>query len=150
MVEEPPKTELPGAVLFACTHNAVRSPMAEGLLKQLLGHKIYVDSVGVREGEVDGFAVAVMDELGIDISKHHAKTFDDLEDTSFDLIVSLSPEAQHSAVELTRTMACDVEFWRIMDPGIVEGSREDQLDAYRKVRDELRRRIEERFREDGG
>lgn len=145
---EPPTTELPGAVLFACTQNAVRSPMAEGLLKQLLGHKIYVDSVGVREGEVDGFAVTVMQELGIDISKHNAKTFDDLEDTSYDLIVSLSPEAQHSAVELTRTMACEVEFWRIMDPGIVEGSREEQLQAYRDVRDELLRRIKERFVED--
>ena len=149
-MDEPPKSELPGAVLFACTHNAVRSPMAEGLLKQLLGHKIYVDSVGVREGEVDGFAVTVMQELGVDISKHHAKTFDDLEDTSFDLIISLSPEAQHSAVELTRTMACDVEFWRIMDPGIVQGSREDQLQAYRGVRDELLRRIKERFPENGG
>lgn len=147
---ESPLPELPGAVLFACTHNSVRSPMAEGLLKRLLGHKVFVDSVGVREGEVDGFAVAVMRELDIDISKHHAKTFDQLEDTSFDLIVSLSPEAQHSAVELTRTMACDVEYWRIMDPGIVEGSREDQLQAYRDVRDELRRRIEARFREDGG
>lgn len=148
-MSDAPFQELPGAVLFACTHNSVRSPMAEGLLKQLMGHKIYVDSVGVREGEVDGFAVAAMQELGIDISKHHAKTFDDLEDTSFDLIVSLSPEAQHSAVELTRTMACDVEFWRIMDPGIVEGSRDDQLNAYRKVRDELLRRIKERFPEGG-
>ncbi|MEX0923384.1 MAG: arsenate reductase ArsC [Rhodovibrionaceae bacterium] len=149
-MDEPPLAELPGAVLFACTHNSVRSPMAEGLLKRLLGHKVFVDSVGVRDGEVDGFAVAVMRELDIDISKHHAKTFDQLEDTSFDLIVSLSPEAQHSAVELTRTMACDVEYWRIMDPGIVEGSREEQLKAYRDVRDELRRRIEARFRENGG
>ena len=143
-----PPAELPGAVLFACTHNSVRSPMAEALLKKLLGHKVFVDSVGVRDGEVDGFAVAVMRELDIDISKHRAKTFDDLEDTSYDLIISLSPEAQHSAVELTRTMACDVEYWRIMDPGIVEGSREEQLDAYRGVRDELLRRIKERFRED--
>lgn len=148
-MSDAPFQELPGAVLFACTHNSVRSPMAEGLLKQLFGHKIYVDSVGVRDGEVDGFAVAVMEELGIDISKHHSKTFDDLEDTSYDLIVSLSPEAQHSAVELTRTMACDVEYWRIMDPGIVEGSREDQLQAYRNVRDELLRRIKERFGEEG-
>ncbi len=144
-----PPAELPGAVLFACTHNSVRSPMAEALLKKLLGHKVFVDSVGVRDGEVDGFAVAVMRELDIDISKHRAKTFDDLEDTSYDLIISLSPEAQHSAVELTRTMACDVEYWRIMDPGIVEGSREEQLDAYRGVRDELLRRITERFQEAG-
>ena len=102
----PGEEEVPGAVLFCCTMNSVRSPMAEGILKQLIGTKIYVDSAGVREGEVDGFAVAVMKEIGIDISKHHAKTFDDLEDSSFDLIISLSPEAQHSAVEMTRTMAC--------------------------------------------
>jgi protein-tyrosine-phosphatase len=136
---------LPTAVLFACTMNAVRSPMAEALLKHLLGHKIYVDSVGVRKGELDPFAVAVMDELGIDLSKHKAKDFDDLEDTSYDLIISLSPEAQHKAVELTRTMACDVEFWNTFDPTVVEGSREVRLEAYRQVRDFLQRQIEKRF-----
>jgi len=137
--------ELPTAVLFACTMNAVRSPMAEALLKYLLGHKIYVDSVGVRKGELDPFAVAVMDELGIDLSKHKAKDFEELEDTSYDLIISLSPEAQHKAVELTRTMACEVEFWNTFDPTMVEGSRETRLEAYRQVRDILRRQIEKRF-----
>lgn len=136
---------LPDAVLFACTQNSVRSPMAEGLLKHFLGHRVYVDSCGVRTSEVDGFAVAVMEEIGIDISKHRAKSFDDLEDTSFDLILSLSPEAQHSAVELTRTMACEVEFWNTFDPSMVEGSREARLDAYRKVRDQLETRIHQRF-----
>lgn len=136
---------LPDAVLFACTQNSVRSPMAEGLLKHFLGHRVYVDSCGVRTSEVDGFAVAVMEEIGIDISKHRAKSFDDLEDTSFDLILSLSPEAQHSAVELTRTMACEVEFWNTFDPSMVEGSREIRLDAYRKVRDQLETRIHQRF-----
>lgn len=136
---------LPDAVLFACTQNSVRSPMAEGLLKHFLGHRVYVDSCGVRTSEVDGFAVAVMEEIGIDISKHRAKSFDDLEDTSFDLILSLSPEAQHSAVELTRTMACEVEFWNTFDPSMVEGSRETRLDAYRKVRDQLEKRIHQRF-----
>jgi protein-tyrosine-phosphatase len=135
----------PSAVLFACTMNAVRSPMAEGLLKHLLGHRVYVDSIGVRADEVDPFAIEVMDELGIDISRHRAKTFEDLQDTSYDLIVSLSPEAQHKAVELTRTMACEVEFWNTLDPTIVEGNRETRLDAYRQVRDFLKRRIEERF-----
>ena len=143
----PGEEEVPGAVLFCCTMNSVRSPMAEGILKHLIGTKIYVDSAGVREGEVDGFAVAVMQEIGIDISKHNAKTFDELEDSSFDLIISLSPEAQHSAVEMTRTMACDVEFWRTFDPSIVEGGREEQLDAYRKVRDELMEKIKARFAE---
>ncbi len=136
---------LPDAVLFACSQNSVRSPMAEGLLKHFLGHRVYVDSCGVRTSDVDGFAVAVMEEIGIDISKHRPKSFDDLEDTSFDLILSLSPEAQHSAVELTRTMACDVEFWNTFDPSMVEGSREARLDAYRKVRDQLEARIHQRF-----
>ncbi len=137
--------ELPDAVLFACTQNSVRSPMAEGLLKHLLGHRIYVDSTGVRSVGVDPFTVEVMDEIGIDLSRHRAKSFGDLLDTSYDLIISLSPEAQHSAVEMTRTMACEVEFWNTFDPTIAEGNREVRLDAYRQVRDTLRRRIEERF-----
>lgn len=122
--------------------------MAEGLLKHLLGHRIYVDSVGVRAGEIDPFAVVVMEEIGIDVSKHRSKSFDDLEDTSYDLIISLSPEAQHSAVELTRTMACDVEFWRILDPSLIEGSRETRLSVYREIRDQLQRRIQEHFTPD--
>ena len=137
--------DLPRAVLFSCTLNSVRSPMAEGLLKHFLGHRIYVDSAGVRAHEIDPFTVSVMEEIGIDLSRHRAKSFDDLEDTSYDLIVSLSPEAQHKAVELTRTMACEVEFWPILDPTWVEGSREVRLQAYRQVRDELQRRIEARF-----
>jgi protein-tyrosine-phosphatase len=135
----------PGSVLFCCTHNSIRSPMAEGLMKHLHGKRIFVDSVGVRGSEIDGFVVAVMDEIGIDMTKHRSKTFDDLEDTSFDLIISLSPEAQHKAVEMTRTMACDVEFWPTMDPSLVEGNREERLDAYRDVRDKLMARIRERF-----
>ncbi len=138
-------SDLPEAVLFACSQNSVRSPMCEALLKHLLGHRIYVDSVGVRAQAIDPFVIEVMDEIGIDVSKHRAKSFDDLEDTSFDLIISLSPEAQHQAVELTRTMACDVEFWNTFDPTLVEGSRETRLQAYRGVRDQLKKRIEERF-----
>ncbi len=137
--------DLPSAVLFACTENTVRSPMAEAILKYLHGRHIYVDSVGVRKGELDGFAVAVMDEIGIDISHHHPKTFEDLEDTSFDLVTSLSPEAQHKAVEMTRVVACDVEFWNTFDPSVIEGSREVRLEAYRQVRDELMRHIKKRF-----
>ena len=136
---------LPSSVLFACTLNSIRSPMAEALLKHLHGRHVYVDSVGVREAEIDPFAVAVMGEIGIDVSRHRSKTFGDLEDTSFDLVISLSPEAQHSAVELTRTMACDVEFWPIFDPTAVEGGREEMLAAYRLVRDNLKVRILERF-----
>jgi protein-tyrosine-phosphatase len=137
--------DLPDAVLFACSRNSVRSPMAEGLLKHLLGHRIYVDSVGVRPDKIDPFVIEVMDELGIDVSKHRGKDFEGLEDTSYDLIVSLSPEAQHQAVELTRTMACEVEFWNTLDPTIIEGNRENRLQAYREVRDTLKKRIEARF-----
>ena len=134
------------AVLFACTHNAVRSPMAEGLLKHLLGHRIYVDSVGVRPGDdTDPFAVQVMDEIGIDIAGHRPKAFDELEDDSFDEVISLSPEAQHRAVDMTRVMACDVVFWNTFDPTLIEGSRESRHDAYRQVRDQLMRRIKEHF-----
>jgi protein-tyrosine-phosphatase len=110
-----------------------------------MGHRIYVDSAGAREGEIDPFAVAVMDEIGIDISRHKSKTFDQLEDDSFDLIISLSPEAQHKAVDQTRTMACEVEFWNTLDPSIVEGNREQRMEAYRQVRDQLMKRIKERF-----
>jgi protein-tyrosine-phosphatase len=133
------------AVLFTCTHNAVRSPMAEGILKHLLGHRIFVDSVGVRPEDLDLFAVQVMDEIGIDIAQHHPKSFDDLEDDSFDEVISLSPEAQHRAVEMTRVMACEVVFWNTFDPTVVEGSREVRLDAYRQVRDQLMQRIKDHF-----
>ncbi len=137
--------DLPDAVLFACNRNSVRSPMAEGLLKHLLGHRIYVDSVGVRVATIDPFVIEVMDELGIDLSNHRGKDFESLEDTSYDLIVSLSPEAQHRAVELTRTMACEVEFWNTFDPTIIEGNRETRVLAYCEVRDALKKRIEARF-----
>jgi len=119
--------------------------MAEGYLKYLHGKRIYVDSVGVRVGEPDGFAVAAMAEIGIDISNHRSKTFDDLQDTTYDIVISLSPEAQHKAVEMTRTMAIEVVFWNTLDPSVVEGSRETMLEAYRQVRDQLIARIHERF-----
>jgi protein-tyrosine-phosphatase len=137
----------PSAVLFACNMNAVRSPMAEALLKRLLGTRVYVDSCGVRRGDLDPFVIEVMAERGIDMGRHRPKSFDDLEDGFFDLIVSLSPQAQHRAIELTRTMACDVEYWPTLDVTVVEGNRETRLDAYRAVRDELERRIRDRFPE---
>jgi len=140
--------DLPGAVLFVCNHNAIRSPMAEGLMKSLLGHRVFVDSVGVRPTEQsDPFMVTVMDELGIDMSRHRPKSFDDLEDESesFDLVVTLSPAAQHRALELTRFASLDVEYWVTFDPSSIEGSREVRLDAYRRVRDLLREHILQRF-----
>ena len=136
---------VPSSVLFVCGENALRSPMAEGILKRLKGAKVFVDSVGVRDGEVDAMAVVVMAEVDIDISGHHAKRLADLMDTSFDVIVSLSPEAHHQALELTRTSAAEVEYWNTFDPSMVEGSREVRLAAYRELRDTLTARIEERF-----
>ena len=137
--------ELPGAVLFACTFNSVRSPMAAAIMRHLFGRGVYVDSVGVRRGELDPLAVEAMEEIGIEIGKHKPKSFDEFEDTSFDLVVTLSPEAHHKAMELTRTSAAAVEYWPTQDPTAVEGSRDQQLAAYRAVRDELERRIQARF-----
>ena len=138
----------PQAVLFACGMNAVRSPMAAGLFKQLFGKSVYVGSAGVQKGELDPFVVAVMDEIGIDISRHKPMTFEELEELeglNFDLIVTLSPEAHHRALELTRTSAVDVEYWPTVDPTGTEGSREQKLEAYRAVRDQLLNRIRGRF-----
>ena len=139
----------PQAVLFACARNAVRSPMAAALLRQMLGRSIYVGSAGVRKGELDTFAAAVMDEIGIDIHTHAPMTFEELEDLeglNFDLIVTLAPEAHHKALELTRTLAAEVEYWPTTDPTIAsDGSREQKLDAYREIRDQLLKRIRARF-----
>src|SRR5882757_2351091 len=145
MVERPSR---PHAVLFACGMNAVRSPMAAGLLKQIFGNSVYVGSAGVQKGELDPFIVAVMDEIGIDISRHKPMTFeelDELEGLNFDLIVTLSPPAHHKALELTRTIAADVEYWPTVDPTAADGSREQRLNAYREVLDHLLTHIRERF-----
>ena len=143
-----PPSQRPQAVLFACGLNSVRSPMAAALLRQALGTSLYVGSAGVRKGELDPFAAAVMDEVGIDIKAHRPMTFEELEDLeglNFDLIVTLSPEAHHKALELTRTLALDVEYWPTADPTAIEGSREQRLNAYREVRDQLMQRIRARF-----
>jgi protein-tyrosine-phosphatase len=135
-------------VLFACGQNAVRSPMAAALLKHMLGGALYVASAGVRKGELDPFAIAAMEELGIDIASHRPMTFEELEDwegLNVDLIVTLAPEAHHKALDLTRRLAAEVEYWPTADPTAVEGNREQRLAAYREVRDELMRRIRERF-----
>ena len=148
---EPPSRPL--AVLFACGMNAVRSPMAAGLFQQLFGKTIYVGSAGVQKGELDPFAVAVMEEIGVDIARHKPTTFEELDEVeglSFDLIVTLSPPAHHKALELTRTIAADVEYWPTVDPTGIEGSREQRLQAYRDVRDQLMARIRERFGRAGG
>jgi protein-tyrosine-phosphatase len=143
-----PRARNPQSVLFACGFNSVRSPMAESLLQQMFPHALYVKSAGVKKGELDPFAVAVMSELGQDISTHKPITFEELEDwegLNFDLIITLSPEAHHKALELTRTLAADVEYWPTVDPTTTHGSREQKLAAYREVCDTLLMRIRKRF-----
>lgn len=136
-------------MLFACNFNRVRSPMAEALMRLAFGDRVFVDSVGLRrepgETRVDPFAAAVMDELGADLTDFRPKIFDDLEDESFDVVISLTPEAHHRAVELARGRAIEIEYWPTMDPTLTSGSREQVLEAYRQVRDELARRIRHRF-----
>jgi len=132
-------------VLFACSENSVRSPMAAALAKRLYGQSSYIDSAGVRATTVDGFVTSALDEVGIDIHQHHAKTLDDIDPSSFDLIVTLSPEAHHQALEVTRGTAAEVEYWPVHDPSAVEGSREMRLDAYRHMRDQLLARLKVRF-----
>jgi protein-tyrosine-phosphatase len=142
------RSSRPQAVLFACGMNAVRSPMAAGLFQQLFGKSIAVGSAGVQKGDLDPFAVAVMEEIGVDISRHKPMTFeelDELDGLSFDLIVTLSPPAHHKALELTHTITADVEYWPTVDPTGIEGNREQRLGAYREVRDQLMARIRERF-----
>jgi protein-tyrosine-phosphatase len=143
-----PRLLRPHAVLFACGLNSVRSPMAAALLKQMTGNSLYVGSAGVRKGELDPFAVAAMDEIGIDIKGHRPITIeelDDLEGLNFDLILTLSPEAHHRALELTRALALEIEYWPTADPTAVEGSREQRMHAYRDIREQLLRRIRRRF-----
>lgn len=138
----------PQAVLFLCGQNSIRSPMAAAITKHYFGKSIYVASAGVRKGELDPFVTAVMDEIGIDLSKHKPVTVeerDDDEGLNFDLAVSLSPQAHHRALELTRKLPIAVEYWPTTDPTIEEGSRDRKLEAYRNVRDELVRKIRQRF-----
>ena len=142
--------DLPGAVLFACNLNAVRSPMAEALMKLLFGVQVYVDSCGVRpQPELDPFVIEVIDELGGDVSHHHPKSFEDLalRDGSFDLVISLTPEAHHRAADFARGKAMDILYWPTHDPTLVTGSREAILDAYRATRDALKAKILARFAE---
>jgi protein-tyrosine-phosphatase len=128
--------------------NSVRSPMAAALAREMLPVALHVGSAGVRKGELDPFAVAAMAEIGIDIGQHQPMTFEELEDwdgLDFDLIISLAPEAHHKAIELTHRLAAEVEYWPTADPTVIEGNREQRLDAYRAVRDQLMERLRARF-----
>ena len=136
---------LPSSVLFACTMNSVRSVMAEGILKKLCGERIYIDSVGKQAGDKNGYMIEVMLEIGIDLTNHRSKTFVSLDDTSFDMIISLSPEAHHAAVELTRWMSCELIYWPTFDPDAIRGRRETRLVGFRQIRDDLIDKIETKF-----
>tara|TARA_B110000438_G_C15464721_1_gene500477 strand:- start:277 stop:666 length:390 start_codon:yes stop_codon:yes gene_type:complete len=125
--------------------NSVRSVMAEGILKKICGEKIYIDSVGKQAGDKNGYMIQVMAEIGIDLSNHRSKTFVSLDDTSFDMIISLSPEAQHAAVELTRWMSCELIYWPTFDPDAIRGRRETRLEGFRQIRDDLVDKIETKF-----
>ncbi len=137
--------KLPSAVLFACTLNAIRSPMAAAILHHYCGHKIYVASAGIAAGDPDPFVGMVMDEIGIDIKTHRPHSFEDLEDSVFDVLITLSPEAENKAKELGTSLALDIENWKISDPSQTHGSRAQILDAYRDVRDTLVKKIKARF-----
>jgi protein-tyrosine-phosphatase len=148
-VAAPDRPSRPRAVLFACGQNAIRSPMAAALMRQMFGPAFAVGSAGIRKGELDGFAIAAMNEIGIDIADHQPMTIEELEELedglAYDLIVTLAPEAHHRALELTHRLAATVEYWPTADPTAIEGNREQRLDAYRAVRDQLIERIKARF-----
>jgi protein-tyrosine-phosphatase len=134
---------LPQSILFCCDHNAVRSPMAEGIMKKFYGTGTYVQSVGVMNDlEIDGFAIGVCQEIGVELSRHRSRSFDEMEQwgddlSSFDLVIALSPASQRRALELTRFFHLDVEYWPIMDPTGIGETRETKLNAYRQTRDQI-------------
>ena len=144
---------LPQSVLFCCDHNAVRSPMAEGIMKQFYGTGTYVQSVGVRNDmEIDGFSITVCEEIGVELSRHRSRSFDEMEQwgddlSSFDLVVALSPASQRRALELTRFFHLKVEYWPILDPTGLGETRDDKLAAYRQTRDQIIGKLKERWGE---
>ncbi len=135
----------PSAVLFICTQNAIRSPMAAALMHAAHGAKIYVASAGIRAGDPDPFVGMIMDEVGLDLTRHRPHSVDDLADSAFDLAITLSPEADTFARAMAKTMAIEVEHWPTPDPSHAQGSREQILESYRGVRDSLQKRVKERF-----
>jgi protein-tyrosine-phosphatase len=137
--------KMPSAVLFICTQNAIRSPMAAALMHHVAGHKVYVASAGLQAGDPDPFVGMIMDEVGLDLTRHRPHSLDDLADSAFDLVITLSPEAKAHAKAMTKTLAIDVEHWPTNDPSTTQGSRSQILDSYREVREGLRKRIVERF-----
>ena len=145
--------DLPQSVLFCCDHNAIRSPMAEGMMKKFYGTDTYVQSAGVyNDMEIDGFSVAVCHEMGVELARHRSRSFDEMQEwgddlSGFDLVVALSPGAQRKALDLTRFFHLDVEYWPIMDPSGIGETREAKLEQYRAARDQIRDRMLKRFGE---
>jgi len=137
--------KLPSAVLFICTQNAIRSPMAAALMHASHGARTYVASAGISAGDPDPFVGLVMDEVGLDLTRHRPHSIDDLADSAFDLAITLSPEADAYAREMAKTMAIEVEYWPTPDPSTAQGSREQILESYRDVRRGLEKRLKERF-----
>ena len=139
------------AVLFCCDHNAIRSPMAEGIFKKLFGRNVFVQSAGVKHDvEIDGFAVAVCSEIEVALGHHQPRSFNEIEKwgddiSSFDLIIALSPSAQRAALEYTRYFSLDIEYWPILDPTGLHEDRASILKAYRTTRQQIMDRILERF-----
>lgn len=140
--------QVPGAVLFVCGMNAIRSPMAEVIARSILPKGTYIASAGVRPGERDPFVDTVLDEIGLTLGKRQPQTLDELEDDYFDLVITLAPEAHHRALDLTRSSAVEVVYWPTPDPTVATGTRERILDAYREVRDLLKLRIGKQFRQE--
>jgi len=142
---------LPQSVLFCCDHNAVRSPMAEGLMKKFYGTETYVQSVGVKNDlEIDGFSIAVCQEMNVELSRHRSRSFDEMEQwgddlSSFDLVIALSPASQRRALELTRFFHLEVEYWPILDPTGLGETREAKLVQFRAARDQIADRLLARF-----
>jgi protein-tyrosine-phosphatase len=134
----------PGSILFVCRHNAIRSPMAAAIARELMPH-VYVRSAGVEQGQADPFAVAVMAEKGLDISGRTPRTLEELADTSFDVVVTLAPEAHHHVLDMARTESFDVEYWPTLDPSGAQGSREQIMESYRATRDGLDKLVRKRF-----
>jgi protein-tyrosine-phosphatase len=141
----------PQSVLFCCDHNAVRSPMAEAMMKKFYGQRAYVQSAGVKNDmEVDGFSIAVCAELGIELARHRARSFDEMQGLGddlgqFDLIIALSPASQHAALDLTKAYHLEVEYWPIIDPTALGEGRDAKLSAYRQARDQIKTRMLDRF-----
>lgn len=143
--------ELPQSVLFCCDHNAVRSPMAEGIMKKLYGTGTYVQSAGVtNDMEIDGFSIAVCQELNVELSRHRSRSFNEMEEWgddlgSFDLIIALSPASQRRALELTRYHSLEVDYWPILDPTGLGETRDTKLARYRQARDQIMSHLIDRF-----